>query len=213
MKIVDPKTWNRRAAYDYFKDYDDPFFNLTANVDVTALLGFCRKNGLSFSLASLFFSITAANGVRELRRRIKGDDVVEFDEIHATQTILTEDEAFSFCFYENRSDLFEYDRAGREAGEHYAKLKSFDVESGRLDLIYYSVIPWISFTSFKHAVRFNNKNSVPRMVFGKYFRDGERWLMPHSVEVHHALVDGLHVGRYFESLQRYFDSPETEVGQ
>jgi chloramphenicol O-acetyltransferase type A len=29
--------------------------------------------------------------------------------------------------------------------------------------------------------------------------------MPVSVEVHHALVDGLHVGQYFEQLQQNFN--------
>jgi chloramphenicol O-acetyltransferase type A len=28
-------------------------------------------------------------------------------------------------------------------------------------------------------------------------------MMPVSVEVHHALMDGLHVGRYFESFQSH----------
>lgn len=210
MKIVELETWNRHAAYEYFKDYDDPFFNLTANLDVTALLGFCRKHGLSFSLASLFYSIRAANGIREMRMRIIGEDVVEFDEIHATQTILNDDDSFSFCYYENTRDVFEYDRAGRKANDRYARLKTFDVESERIDLIYYSVIPWVSFTSFKHAVRFDNTHSVPRMVFGKYFAADERVLMPHSVELHHALADGLHAGRYFQSLQDLFDSPGAE---
>ncbi len=32
--------------------------------------------------------------------------------------------------------------------------------------------------------------------------------MPVSVEVHHALMDGLHVGRYFERFAAYCDAPE-----
>jgi len=52
-----------------------------------------------------------------------------------------------------RYGVVEFDRAGREALEKYKRLKTFDVERDRLDLIYYSVIPWVSFTSFKHASR------------------------------------------------------------
>jgi chloramphenicol O-acetyltransferase type A len=32
-------------------------------------------------------------------------------------------------------------------------------------------------------------------------------MMPVSVEVHHALVDGLHVGRFYEAFQRGLDRP------
>ncbi len=96
-----------------------------------------------------------------------------------------------------RKRLKTFNAAGLKAREKYQKLKTFDVESNRVDLIYYSVTPWVSFTSFKHASRFDNTNTVPRIVFGKNFDDGEMLKMPVSVEVHHAMMDGIHVGKYF----------------
>jgi chloramphenicol O-acetyltransferase type A len=36
--------------------------------------------------------------------------------------------------------------------------------------------------------------------------------MPVSVEVHHALMDGLHAGRYFEGLENCFSSPRAALG-
>jgi len=32
--------------------------------------------------------------------------------------------------------------------------------------------------------------------------------MPLSVQVHHALADGIHVGRYFNLVQEYLDEPD-----
>jgi chloramphenicol O-acetyltransferase type A len=201
MKLVDLENWNRKTTYEFFKDYEDPFFNLTANLDVTRLYRFCKANNLSFSLASLFYSLQAANEIKEFRFRLLHEKPVEFEKIHATQTILNDDETFSFCYFENRGNVLEFNENGRAAIEKYKRLKSFDVESDRLDLIYYSVIPWVSFTSFKHATRLDRRQTIPRMVFGKLFEDAGRQKLPHSVEVHHALADGLHVGRYFVSLQ------------
>ncbi|MGI9056703.1 MAG: CatA-like O-acetyltransferase [Pyrinomonadaceae bacterium] len=207
MKYVDIEKWNRKTTYEFFKDYDDPFFNITANLDVTALSDFCKQNALSLSLANLFYSLQTANEIREFRLRLFDDRVIEFDKIHATQTILNEDETFSFCYFEANENIFEFNETGKEAVENYKKLKTFDVENDRLDLLYFSVIPWISFTSFKHAVRSDNKQTVPRMVFGRMFDDGKRKKIPHSVEVHHALVDGFHVGKYFNGLQDKFSNP------
>jgi chloramphenicol O-acetyltransferase type A len=207
MKPVELKTWNRQAAYEFFKDYEDPFFNLTANLDVTELYRFCKAKELSLSLANLYYSLRAANQIREFRIRLADDQLIEFDRVEATQTILTADETFSFCYFEMKENVFEFNEAGRVSIEKYKKLKTFDVESNRVDLIYYSVIPWVSFTSFKHASRTGNRQTVPRMVFGRIFEDGERRKMPHSVEIHHAIADGLHVGRYFNLLQDQLNNP------
>ncbi len=206
FKEVDTSAWDRKATYEFFRDYEDPFFNITANLDVTRLVPFCKQNGLAFSLAALFLSLQTANEIREFRLRILNEKVVEFARVDATQTILNDDETFSFCYYPLRDDIFEFDRVGKIAREKYKALKTFDVEAERVDLIYYSAIPWISFTSFKHASRQNNRQTVPRMVFGKMFEDGANRKMPFSVEVHHALVDGIHVGKFFNSFQSRLDS-------
>jgi chloramphenicol O-acetyltransferase type A len=204
--VVDIDTWERKTTYEFFLDYEDPFFNIAANLDVTRLYRFCKDNGLAFSLGALFLSLQSANEIREFRLRMLNGQVVEFDKVDATQTILNDDETFSFCYFESKDDILEFDRAGKLAREKYRSLKTFDVENHRIDLIYYSAIPWVSFTSFKHASRHDRRQTVPRMVFGKMFDEGPLKKMPFSVEVHHALVDGIHVGRLFNLYQEKIDS-------
>jgi chloramphenicol O-acetyltransferase type A len=202
---IDIDSWERKATFEFFRHYKDPFFNIAANVDVSRLYSFCKTRGLPFSIAALYCSIAAANEIREFRLRMIGDKVVEFDRIEATQTILNEDNTFSFCYFPWRDTFTEFVEAGKAAREKYGAMKTFDVETGRLDLIYYSVIPWVSFTSFKHANSGDNRQSVPRMVFGKMSVQGNTRLMPFSVEGHHCLMDGFHIGRYFELFQNKMD--------
>ncbi|HEY8561864.1 MAG TPA: chloramphenicol acetyltransferase [Pyrinomonadaceae bacterium] len=206
MKLVDVEGWNRREIYEYFKDYADPFFNLTANLDVTELSRFCKEKKLSFSVANLFYALQTLNEIREFKIRLKDERLVEFETIHATMTIAQADETFSFCYFEMRDNVFDFNENGRAAIEKYTRLKTLDVERERLDLIYCSVIPWVSFTSFKHAGRFDRNFTIPRLVWGKSFESEGRQKLPHSVEVHHALADGFHVGKYFVSLQEKLDS-------
>ena len=206
---VDVSSWARRTTYEFFLDYKDPYFNFTANVDVTNLRAFCRENKLAFSIVALFYSQQVANSIREFRLRWLGDKLVEFESIEATQTILNDDETFSFCYFEAKPTVFEYVEAGRAAREKYLKLKTFDVEADRIDLIYYSVIPWVSFTSFKHASRLDRTQTVPRIVFGRMFDKHERKLMPLSVEANHAIMDGYHVGKFFRRFQEMINSPEA----
>ena len=203
---VDIAAWPRRTTYEFFKNYVDPFFNLTANVVVTRLYQFCKQNDLAFSLAALFCTQRAANEIREFRIRLFENRLVEFDKIHATQTILNDDETFSFCYFETQDDVFEFDRNGKTARKKYKSLKTFDVESDRVDMIYYSVIPWVSFTSFKQATRLDKTQTVPRIVFGKIFDEGKVKKMPLSVEANHRIMDGIHVGKLFNRFQEIADS-------
>jgi chloramphenicol O-acetyltransferase type A len=198
---LDIETWPRKATYEFFKDYDDPFFNFAACVDVTRLYRFTKENNLSISLAALFNVMTAANEIREFRIRLFEGRLVEFDCIHATQTILNDDETFSFSYFDMQPDVFEFDKRGKAAVEKYKRLKTFDVESERVDLIYFSVIPWVSFTSFKHATRLDRTQTVPRIVFGRIFDEGPVKKMPLSVEANHTIMDGFHVGKLFNRFQ------------
>jgi len=203
---IDLETWERRSTFEFFKDFEDPFFNITADLNVARLYDMCKSNDLAFSLAFLFYSLETANEIREFRRRMIGESVVEFDRVEATQTILNEDKTFSFSYYRWKDNVVEFVSEGRISRDKYLSLKTFDVETDRLDLIYYSAFPWVSFTSFKHASRLNNRQTIPRMVFGKMFEENGSRKMPFSVEAHHAMMDGYHVGLYYETLQKKLDS-------
>lgn len=205
-KELDLKSWARRSTYEFFREFEDPFFNFTAMVDVSGLYRFCKDHKISYSLGALYYVLTAANNIREFRIRKVEGRIIEFEKIHATQTILNADETFSFSYFEMQDDIFAFDREGKIAREKYLKLRSFDVEKDRSDLIYCSVIPWVSFTSFKHASRLDRDLTIPRIVFGKIFDDRDRKLMPLSVEANHMIMDGLHVGKFFNLYQELLDS-------
>jgi chloramphenicol O-acetyltransferase type A len=53
---------------------------------------------------------------------------------------------------------------------------------------------------------------VPRFAWGKFFDEGERRKMPLGVQAHHALMDGVHVGRFYETVQDYLDQPDAVLG-
>jgi chloramphenicol O-acetyltransferase type A len=208
FREIEIEKWKRKDTFEFFRNFENPFFNLTAPLDATNLYHFCKQNKLSFSLAALFYSIQTANEIPEFRLRLMGKQLIEFEKIHATQTILNDDETFSFCYFELKDDVFEFNKAGQKSIAKYKQLKTFDVETERIDLVYYSVIPWIAFTSFKNATRLDYSASVPRIVFGKLFNENGRWKLPHSVEVHHSIMDGIHVGKYFNLLQEKIDNLE-----
>lgn len=211
VRKLDLATWERRDHFRLFREYDDPFFSLGAEVDVTRLYAASKVvGGPSYFLATLYASTRAANAVEALRLRIRDDEVVVHDVLHPGSTVLRTDDTFTFAYFEYSADFARFQTDGltvlardRSAGA------ALDPRDDRDDLLHYSVIPWVSFTSFTHARRLRSGDSVPKIVFGRHHeRQGKRY-MPVSIDVHHALVDGLHVGRWFERFQILLDDPAT----
>lgn len=218
---LDLTTWPRKQHFDFFRGFDNPFFNVCVEVDVTALYEHVRAEERSFFLASLYLSTRAANAIEPFRYRLRadpsgdpqGDRVLIHEVIHAGSTVLQDDDTFTFGYFRYLDD---FSRFHAEATAELERIRSgpqpLIPSEGRDDLIHYSVLPWLSFTSFAHARNWGSGESVPKIMFGKYrrergARDG-RLLMPLSVEVHHALMDGLHVGRYVERFEADLAAPE-----
>ncbi|HEX9653261.1 MAG TPA: chloramphenicol acetyltransferase [bacterium] len=210
--FLDIENWNRREHFCFFKEYDNPFFNICADVDVTNLLTYTKEHHLSFFITSLFLSQRAANSIDEFRYRIRGDRVVVHDVIHAGSTVLNSDQTFSFCYFDYDGNFQTFNREATQKLAKYEKgSRSFEAREDRDDLIHYSVIPWIAFTSFSHARKYGINDSVPKVVFGKYYENSGIKKMPVSVEVHHALMDGIHVGRFFEEFQKELLTPNKLI--
>jgi chloramphenicol O-acetyltransferase type A len=48
-------------------------------------------------------------------------------------------------------------------------------------------------------------------VFGKFVEEQGRLMMPFSVEVHHALMDGIDVGRYLNNFEQALADPAAFI--
>ena len=49
---INLESWNRRRHFQNFKSYGDPFFNITAEVEISGLLRHTRERNASFFAAS-----------------------------------------------------------------------------------------------------------------------------------------------------------------
>ena len=203
--IFNLETWPRRATFDFFRNYDDPFFNITAPVNVKGLHRWSKNTGSSFFLASLHAATQAANAVEAFRLRLLDGKLVQYDLVHVGSTVLMPDNTFRFCYFDYTPDRKTFVRQGAQRIEQLKENAALDPRDEALDLIHMSVIPWVSFTSFKHARRWGVADTVPKIVFGKYYEQNGRLLLPLSVEVNHAMMDGYHVGLYFEKIQEILE--------
>lgn len=212
MRHINLETWARREHFELFRTFDMPHFNICANLDLTAFYIFVKKHNILLNLATVFVLTRAANAVPEFHYRIRGDEVVEHEIVHPSSTIMGKDDVFSFCTMEYRENfqVFAAKNAEKIASVR-ARPRLLEEDGGRDDLLFMTAIPWVSFTSFMHPLKFP-VDSVPRFAWGRFFKEGESLKMPLSVQGHHALMDGIHMGKYYEIVQAYFQQPEVILG-
>jgi chloramphenicol O-acetyltransferase type A len=212
MRKVNLETWPRRDHFKTFSTFDYPHFNLCANVDITAFYPAVKQRGASFTVATMYLIARAANTIPEFRYRIRGEEVIEHEIVHPSTTILTDDDLFTFCSVEYSDDFSEF--AARAADEiaHVKEHPSLKDEQWEDNLYFMTALPWVSFTGVMHPLKLYPADSVPRFAWGKFFEEGQSRKMPLSVQGHHALMDGLHMGRFYITIQEYFDRPEIVLG-
>lgn len=211
MRFIDLKTWPRRRHFAFYNNMDYPHFSLCAPVEVTALRRAVQQRGTSFNVAVVYALTHTANAIQEFRTRIRDDQVVEHEVVHPSTTVMAEGGLFSFCTFEYHSDFRTFAQAAQQRIAAAQREPHLSDEPGRDDFLFMTAIPWVSFTSFMHPIHLNPIDSVPRMAWGKFSKEGGRMMMPVSVQGHHALMDGAHAGRYFKTLQTLFDQAEGWV--
>jgi len=211
MRTIDMETWSRRQQFELFSTYDSPYFGLCANVDMTAFVPAVKQRGYSVTVAIVYVITRTSNAIPEFRYRIREGKVIEHEIVNPGFTFLAKGDVFSFCFADYVEDFSAF-AAG--AAERIAFVKEHPSvrQAPQDDVLYMTAIPWVSFTSFLHPVRLEAADSIPRFAWGKFFEEGERLKMPLGVQGHHALLDGVHVGKFYAEVQDYLQQPEVVLG-
>lgn len=208
MKYIDFNNWERKEHFKYFNAFDYPQFNVCANVNINKFYKHIKSNDLPFFISFLYIASKAANEVKELRYRIRGENVVEHESVDPSITVMTESGLFSYCAIEYKDNYSEFRENASILIENAKKKVSLEDVPERDDLLYVTSLPWVSFTGITHPIHMHPTDSFPRLAWGKYFENNGEMTIPFSLQAHHALVDGVHVGNFYNNLENYINSIE-----
>ena len=214
--VLDLEHYPRRAHFDYFRSLRDPYVGVTVPVDVTKLVEFCKRNRYSFFLTFLRTAVLAANRVPELRQRILGDGIVEDERCDSSHIELLEDGTYCYCSLRQdpAQPLKDYLAYAEQTRQACRKNASIEEDEDVLGEFFISALPWLPYTDLRQPTA-GGDESNPRITWGKYTQDHRRRLMmPVTLLAHHALVDGIHIARFYDTLQEALNtcpSPDTSI--
>lgn len=205
---LDLNSWPRKEHFEFFNKFEEPFFGITAVIDCTKAYETSKKKGTSFFLYYLHKTLAAVNSVENFHYRISEGEVYRYDRIDASPTLTRDDNTFGFSLVAFFPDFEIFEAKAKEEIERVRNTPGLFTRSFEVDnLIHFSAIPWIDFTSLSHARSFSFPDSCPKISIGKMVvNDNGKRTMSVSVHVHHGLMDGYHVGEFFNKFQEFMDS-------
>ena len=175
-RYLDLSTWPRREAFEYFRDFDKPYFNVCTRLDAAPLKAAVAARGIgSFSLACHYVALRLANQQEPLRLRLEGGRVRIHDSLQGGATVLRDDESFGFAYLEPNTEWAAFATQGARAiAAARQRNATFEPRVDDTAVIHFTTLPWIAFTSFSHARNWGREDSVPKISFGRIEPDGAR---------------------------------------
>jgi chloramphenicol O-acetyltransferase type A len=204
-KLLDLDNWNRKEHFLFFKQMQEPFFGATVEIDCTKAYEKSKNQGTSFFIYYLHKTLTAVNACENFRYRISNTHIYIHDRIDGSATISRADGTFGFSLIEYHPDYTIFKQTALTEIERIQTTTGlFTREFNEDNVIHFSAIPWLNFTSLSHARNMTFPDSSPKISFGKMMvsENGKR-TMPMSIHVHHGLMDAIHVAQmadYFQEI-------------
>jgi chloramphenicol O-acetyltransferase type A len=206
-RYIELNTWKRKDHFSFFSQYEIPRFNMTFDLDVTKLYQWAKNENVSFYLALMHHVIQSLNQVENFQYRIDEKGVflepiryVSFTDKRAS------DDLFKMVFCEVDDDCLTFINHAKKTSEKQGDIFFVPASEAVLNTIYVTSFPWRRFHHFSHATLLGPKDSVPRISWSQFETIEDRKILTLSVEVHHGLVDGVHVAQWLTLLENRFNN-------
>ena len=105
---LDVANWARRDLFKFFVNFDNPYFNICTQLDITKLARISASSTRrpACRLRFHYFALRAANEIEPFRYRLRDGKVLVHDVIHGGTIVLLPNESFNFAYF-NYYDDFE----------------------------------------------------------------------------------------------------------
>jgi len=201
---IDIEKWDRKEYYIHYMKQLRCTYSLTTNIDITNLRSIIREAGKKIYPVQIFMIATIVNQYKEFRMDTNPSKGLGYwDKVNPSYTIFNKScETFSSIWtaYNRDFNLF-YDSCIEDIDKYSqsACLKPKPDEPANVFTI--SSLPWVNFNGFNINVFNEGEYLPPIFTLGKFIETDGKVLMPISIQVHHAVCDGFHIGQFINSLQ------------
>lgn len=191
----------RKPYFEHYFSEVPCTYGMSVKLDITVLI----DSGKKFYPTMLYCISTVVNKYEEFRTAFNSDgELGVYSALNPCYTVFNKaTETFSILWSEYRADYEAFCKAYARDVSDYGKTDAFNAKPAMPENVFnVSVIPWISFEGFNLNLQKGYDYLLPIFTMGKYFKEGDKIILPLAIQVHHAVCDGFHVGRFVNDLQK-----------
>ncbi len=207
MNFKEVHAYYRQTHLDFYRDYRYPFYGFTFNLDITEVRVFARDAGYSVYLNLCYFFTKATQELEDFRYRFQEDRIVLYDCLHPSMIVTGKDGLYTFAVTPYREDPRAFNEEAGPILERARVEINLNEFPDHNNFLFFSALPGVPFTALTHVPSDRAKDSEPKVTFGQFFREGERWFAPVGIQVNHLFVDGAALGRWVDRLKACFQKP------
>lgn len=210
--VVNLEKWERREHFKYYIEQLKCGYSITANLDVTVFKELLENNNLKFYPSFIYCVTYNINLMPEFRMRYGEDDkLIIYDIVHPSYTIFHKDDnTFSDLWSQYDNDFYKFYHNYKCDIEKYSNIKGVKIKANQPKNFYcISCVPWLSYTGYSTYTNDSSPSLMPIITYGKYHEENEKWIMPFTVTISHAVADGYHVSKLINSIQMTIDKFDT----
>lgn len=197
---IDYNNWKRKPYFEHYSKNVPCTYSMTTKIDITRLI----QSGRHLYSALLFFITKEVNRHEEFRICYNKDGILGYyDQMIPCYTIFNKQtETFTTVWTESADDYNDFFAEYKKDVELYGKDAKLAGKPDMPENVFnVSMIPWISFDGFNLNLQKGYDYFLPIFTFGKYYQEQNKYLLPLSVQVHHAVCDGFHLSRFINEFQ------------
>ena len=206
-EIINLDTWNRGNLFKFYIEKMRMVMSLTVDMDITPLLQFSKKSRLKFYPVMLWCVSKIVNAHDEFKYSWDMDgNLIKWDFISPSYADFhKEDGNFTKLVTEFSDDLNEFHDRFLKDREKYKDVRAI-AENQPPNFFDVSCLPWVRYKHFDVHVFDEGKFLAPVITWGKYEAENGKLVMPLTMNIHHAVVDGFHLSRFFNEIQEFIHS-------
>lgn len=205
FKPIDTNSWKRKPYFDHYFNQIRCTYSITVNIDITNVLSFKDRNKVKLYPLLIYVISKAVNKYEEFRTAINDrGEIGVWETLSPCYTVFHKDsESFSNIWTEWNDDLNLFLSNFEQDSKRFGQIDRIDAKPNTPANVFpISSLPWTTFTGFNLNIFADGTYLLPIFTYGKYFKDGNRYLIPLSIQVHHAICDGFHVSRLINEIQQ-----------
>ncbi|WP_047999693.1 chloramphenicol acetyltransferase [Lactiplantibacillus herbarum] len=208
-ELIDQTTWARQPYFYYFTKMDPSGFSLTVDMDITPTYTWARTHHIKFNAIYLYLVSRLLTEHPEMRVGYVNEQLVTFDVLHPSYTILHADHTMANLWTTFDPDFQTFYQCYLTDQAEYSQTPGPMPKAPQTpNLVNIGSLPTVHFTSYTPLPFKPLTTFFPIFQAGQFVTSTAKTTMPLSITINHATADGYHLSKFFNDLQTMWSQPE-----